>query len=138
MKRSFSTLFVFSLLLLLFGSVQSFAQEPGQAMISIYNVAPGKHLDFLKWMAQQESIDKEAGLPPTQWYAHQDGAAWDFIAIGPVTTPEQDKKVEEVAKQKGRPTGFKAALQFRTFVSSHTDTVARGPSSASDLVKAGE
>ena len=139
MKRSIFILFVLSVLLIL-GGIRIFAQteEPGEVLISIHNVAPGKHLDFLKWQAKNEAINKEAGAPPTQWYVHQDGASWDYIAINPVLTPEQDKKVEELQKQKGMPTGFKAGLHFRTFVTSHTDTFARGPVSASELVKMAE
>ena|SRR3972149_6133796 len=142
MTRLFSVLFLTSLLLMNLGAFQVFAQEtdkePGEVRISIYSVAPGKHLDFLKWMAEQESIDKEAGVPATQWYAHRDGASWDYIAIGPVLTAEQEEKADGVATQKGLPTGFKASIKFRTFIASHTDTFARGPVSASQLVKAAE
>ena len=81
---------------------------------------------------------KEAGLPATQWYAHTDGASWDYIAIGPVLTDEQQSKVDEISKKKGRLTGFKASLQFREFVSNHTDTFVVGPVSAADLVEAGQ
>ena len=62
-------------------------KEPQHARISIYRIAPGKHLEFLKWLAAQEEAAKEAGVPATQVYAHRDGAAWDYLAIGPETTP---------------------------------------------------
>jgi hypothetical protein len=119
------------------GGTASIAQEkkePGRAMISIYRVAPGKHLEFLKWQAAREQVDKEAGVAPAQWYHHTDGDAWDFISIGSVTTPEQDKKTEEIAKKKGLSTGFAASLEFRQFVAFHTDTLTRGPVTAAELV----
>jgi hypothetical protein len=50
-------------------------------------------------------------------------------------TPEQQKKVDEVSKQKGQPAGFKASLKFRTFITSHTDTMARGPMTMTELSK---
>jgi hypothetical protein len=40
----------------------------------------------------------------------------------------------EATRKRGRKTGFAAGLEFRTFVSSHTDTFAIGPVSAADLV----
>jgi hypothetical protein len=118
--------------------VQAQSNQPGTVLIGIYNIAPGKHLDFLKWMAAQNQIASEAGAAPTQWYAHTDGASWDYLAIGPVLSDEMSKKIDELAKQKGLAVGFKASLEFRQFVNSHTDTFARGPMSAADMVKAAE
>jgi len=118
------------------GQVKETAREPGTVLISIFHLAPGKHLDFLKWQAASEAVDKEAGLTPTQWYVHTDGDSWDFVSITPERTDAEDKKVEELLKKKGLKSGFPAALEFRQFVSSHTDTFARGPQSAAELVKA--
>jgi hypothetical protein len=109
-------------------------KDLGRALVALYHVAPGKHLDFLKWMAAQEEAAKEAGVAATQWYAHTDGDSWDYMAIGPVPTPDQEKKVDEAAKKKGLTIGFAASLEFRQFVTSHTDTLVLGPTSAADLV----
>ena len=109
-------------------------KDPGRARISIYHVAPGKHLDFLKWMAAQDEVAKEAGVATVQLYAHIDGDSWDYVGIAPVTTPEQDKKLDEIAARKGQKTGLPASLEFRQLLASHTDTFAAGPTSASDLV----
>lgn len=114
------------------------AEEPGEALVSIYRVAPGKHLEFLKWQAAREAIDKEAGVPAAQWYVHADGDSWDFVVIAPAVSDAQEDKVEELAKKKGLTTGFKASLEFRKFVSSHTDTFALGPTTAAQLVQQAE
>jgi hypothetical protein len=109
-------------------------KEPGRARITIYHVAPGKHLEFLKWMAAQDEVAKEAGVPTVQLYAHIDGDSWDYLGLAPVTTPEQDKKLDEIAALKGLKTGLPGSLEFRQLLSSHTDTFAAGPTSAAELV----
>jgi hypothetical protein len=106
----------------------------GRARLSIYRIAPGKQLDFLKWLALQDEAAKEAGMPTVQLYAHLDGDSWDYVGIWPVPTPEQEKKYDEALARKGVKTGFSGALEFRELLSSHTDTYAIGPTSASDLV----
>lgn len=108
-------------------------QEPGQAMISLYRVAPGKQADFLKWMAARDTIDQQLGLPRAQWYAHLDGDSWDYIAIAPDLTDAQQKKVDAAAHAKGLATGPKASIEFREFIASHTDTLSSGPMTASEL-----
>jgi hypothetical protein len=81
-------------------------------------------------------VAKEAGVPAAQLYAHTDGDSWDYVGVAPVTTPEQDKKMDEIAKKKGMKTGFAVALEFRALVASHTDTFTVGPTTAADLVAA--
>jgi hypothetical protein len=108
--------------------------EPGKARISIYEVAPGRQLDFLKWMAAREEVAKAAGVPATQLFAHLDGDRWDYLVIWPITTPEQDRKLDEQAAAKGLKTGFPAALEFRELLMSHTDTHVAGPTTAAALV----
>ena len=110
------------------------AQEPDTALVSIYRIAPGKHLDFLRWQAARDAAATEAGVAPTQWYVHMDGDSWDYVGISPMTTDEQDDKIEQILKGKNLTTGFKAGLEFRSMVASHTDTVARGPVTAAALV----
>jgi hypothetical protein len=112
------------------------AKEPPTARIALYRVAPGKQLEFLKWLAETDSIDKEAGVPVAQLYAHTNGDAWDYLQVAPDLTKEQQAKVDEVTKKRGRKTGFAAGLEFRTFVAWHTDTMTIGPVAASDLVAA--
>ena len=109
-------------------------KEPGRARITLYHVAPGKHLDFLQWMALQDEVAREAGVPTVQLYAHIDGDSWDYLGLAPVTTPEQDKKLDEIAVKKGQKIGLPASLEFRQLLASHTDTFAAGPMSAAELV----
>jgi hypothetical protein len=111
------------------------ADDVGTVVASLYYVAPGKQIDFLKWAAAQDALAKEAGLPATQWYAHQDGDAWDYLGISPATTPEQDKKLDEVAKKHGQKTGMAAGIVLRQYISRHTDTYAYGPTTAAGLLK---
>lgn len=134
MLRSFSFAVLAALLLLVAFQVQAQDKNPGTALIGIYNVAPGKHLDFLKWMAAREAVAKEAGVAATMWYAHTDGAGWDYIAIGPVLNDDQNKKIDELSVKKGLTVGFKASLEFRQFINTHSDTYTFGPVSAADLV----
>jgi hypothetical protein len=108
-------------------------KEPSRVIVTIVRVAAGKHAEFLKWQADQEAIAREAGVAATQFYAHTEGDSWDYLSIGPVVTDAQQAKVDEAARKRGWKTGFAAGLEFRTFVSSHTDTFAIGPLSAADL-----
>ena len=112
------------------------AKKPPHATVSLYRIATGKQLEFLKWMAAREAIDKEVGFAPTQWYAHDDGDSWDYMGVGPMTSPEQDDKVEAALKKHGLTTGFKQSLEVRQFIASHTDTLTVGPMSAGELVDA--
>ena len=107
---------------------------PGHARVSLYRVAPGQQLAFLKWLAAREDVAKEAGIPAGQLYAHLDGDSWDYLLIAPLTTPEQDGQFDEIAAKKAVKTGFAASLQFRDFLTFHSDTLVSGPVTAADLV----
>ena len=109
-------------------------KEPPHAIIRIYRIASGKQLDFLKWLADGDAIDKEAGVPVGHVYAHTDGDSWDYLVVSPDLSKEQQAKVDDASRKHGRKTGFAASLEFRTFIASHTDTFAIGPVSAADLV----
>jgi hypothetical protein len=104
------------------------------SVVSIYRIAPGHHLEFLKWMAAREALARQLGLPDTQWYRHLDGDSWDYLGIAPDTTA-MDDKLDAAAKQKGLLSGPRASLQLRQFMASHTDTYAAGPMTADQLVQ---
>ena len=108
--------------------------EPKRVKVALYEVAPGRQLDFLKWMAAREEVAKAAGVPPTMVYAHLEGDRWDYMVLWPVTTAEQDRKLDEAAIAKGLKTGFAASLEFRQMLTSHSDTLAEGPTTAAALV----
>lgn len=113
--------------------------EPGRVLITIYKALPGKQVELVKWMATREEAEKEAGSGPTHWFTHQDGADWDFISVshlGPEKEEmERGAKVDEILKKKGIATDIQAWLEYRQLVSAHTDTFARGPYTASELLK---
>ena len=80
MKSVLASLVLFALVA---ATHQAAAQGGQESVVTIYNVAAGKHLDFLKWMAENEAVAKEAGAPTAQWYVHHNGAGWDYISIAP-------------------------------------------------------
>ena len=106
---------------------QAASPEPPKARIALYRAAPGQQVALLRWFASQDRAAQAAGVPTGQIYAHTDGDSWDYLAIDPVTTDAQDKAVEAAAKKLGLPTGPAASLEFRKYISSHTDTFAIGP-----------
>lgn len=108
-------------------------KEP-RAMVSLYHVAPGQHVAFLKWMAARDAVDQQLGLPRAQWYAHLNGDVWDYMAVGPVLTDAQQKQEDDAAKAKGLTIGPKASIEFRQYIASHTDTLTAGPMTVSELV----
>ncbi|HZP13659.1 MAG TPA: hypothetical protein VFB36_14670 [Nevskiaceae bacterium] len=110
--------------------------EPGKVIVGLYHAAPGKQLELLKWLAARDAVDKEAGVAATQIYAHTDGDSWDYLVIAPQLTDAEGAKVDEIAKKKGLKVGFPAGLEFRSLIQTHTDTYARGPTTAAELVKA--
>ena len=127
------TALAFAIAMIAFVPRSASAAEPGKALIGIYHVAPGKHVEFLKWMAARDAVDKAAGVPQAQWYAHTDGDSWDYLAVGPVLSAEQQKKVDDASRAKGLSIGAKASVEFRQFITSHTDTNVVGPMTATEL-----
>lgn len=112
------------------------AQNAGhEAIVSIYRVAPGKQADFLKWMAARDAVDREAGVPSTQWYVHLDGDSWDYVGIAPNSDSATSDKIDALARKRGLKVGFAGGLELRTMMASHTDTISAGPYTATELVQ---
>ena len=109
------------------------AQAPGTGIIAIYHVAPGRHVEFLKWLDQQDRIAAAAGVARGQLYAHTDGDSWDYLVINPVTTPAQDAALDAAGKKMGVNV-MRGGIELRKYISSHTDTFVRGPMSAADYL----
>ncbi len=108
-------------------SAQAGSPEPPKARVALYRAAPGQQVALLKWLDGQNRAATAAGIPVGQLYAHTDGDSWDYLAIDPVTTPAQDAAVDAAAKKMGMPAGPAAAIEFRKYISMHTDTFAIGP-----------
>ena len=130
--RAFFAVLVFCSLIL--PGMASAQDATHRALISIYHAAPGKQLDLLKWFAAREVADREAGVTPTQVYAHVDGDSWDYLAIGPDIDQATSGRVDALVRKHGMTAGPKASLELRTMILSHTDTYVVGPYTASELV----
>src|SRR4051794_27714243 len=117
-------------------STPATAQEGGRAIVSLYHAVPGQQEALLRWMAEQDRAAAAAGVGASQVYVHTDGDSWDYLVINPVTTDAQDAAIEAAAKKMGISYGMRASLDFRKYISSHTDTFVRGPSSAAQILGA--
>ena len=105
------------------------AQATPSSIVSIYRVASGQQVNFLKWLARQDEISAAAGIARSQLYVHTDGDSWDYVVIAPQTTAAQDDAVAAATSKMGmnpRRGGF----ELRKYIASHTDTMAMGPTSA--------
>jgi hypothetical protein len=121
--------------LTLAAALPAMSQEPSsRAVVSLYRIAPGKQLAFLKWMAARDAIAHAAGVPATQWYAHIDGDSWDYVGIAPYTDDATGDRLDEMARKQGLKAGPQAGLELREMMASHTDTISAGPYSAAQLV----
>jgi membrane-bound lytic murein transglycosylase B len=109
------------------------AQSPGKAIVSIYHVAPGHQVAFLKWIDQQNRISAAAGISGSQLYAHTDGDSWDYVIISPVTTDAQDDAFDAAGKKMGINT-MRGGMELRSHLTSHTDTFTNGPMTAAEYL----
>lgn len=136
MREKLIGIIVATLYLVFAGPITATAEEDaGEYIVALYHAAPGKQLDLLKWLAEQDDIGAAVGLPPTQVYAHLDGDSWDYLLISPVGTDQQDAAFAAEAKKRGGKGGFAGGLKFRSMIQSHTDTIAWGPTTAAELVE---
>lgn len=110
------------------------AAQQGRAVVSIYHAAPGQQLALMKFLADQDRVAAAAGVAKPQVYVHEDGADWDYLTIGPATTPAQDAALEAAGKRLGIDAGPRSALEFRKYIMNHTDTLVRGPMTAGEYV----
>jgi hypothetical protein len=107
--------------------------NPPKARIALYRAAPGQQVALLRWLAQQDRIGQSVGLPGSKLYAHTDGDSWDYLVINPVTTPTQDAALEAAGKRMGVNV-MRGGIEMRKYITSHTDTFARGPMSAAEYL----
>jgi len=109
------------------------AQTAPSAIVSIYHVAPGQQVGFLKWLAHQDEMAASAGVAKSQLYIHTDGDSWDYVVIAPDTTDAQDDAIDAVATKMGM-NPRRGGLDLRKYITSHTDTFVRGPTTAGDYL----
>ena len=109
------------------------AQDAPTSIVSIYHVAPGHQVAFVKWLANQDEMSAAAGVAKSQLYIHTDGDSWDYVVISPATTEAQDAAFDAVARKRGL-NPRRGGLELRKHVTSHTDTFTRGPTSAADYL----
>jgi hypothetical protein len=106
-----------------------------RSLVEIYRIAPGKHEEFLKLIAKTDEANRLAGLPPRQLYVHSDGADWDFILIQPAETPPDKQAAADAAWEKaGLPSGADFFLEIRKYIAEHSDTYAKGPTTAAEFL----
>ncbi|MCR6660785.1 MAG: hypothetical protein NVV72_16105 [Asticcacaulis sp.] len=103
--------------------------------VEIYRIAPGQHQAFLEFIAKCDEANTLAGLPPRQLYVHSDGADWDFMIIQPAHTPPEKAAALDAAWDKvGLPSGSNFFFEIRKYIAEHTDTAAKGPTTAADYL----
>jgi hypothetical protein len=114
------------------------AATPERLIVSLYHIAPGQHREFVQWMGRLDMMNQEVGIPATQVYVHDEGDSWDYLLIRAVPTPEQEEKLEALAKQRGLHSAVEQHFQVRKYILSHTDTYVYGPMALSQFDKIAE
>jgi hypothetical protein len=114
------------------------ASTPERLIVSLYRIAPGQHREFIQWMGRLDMMSQEVGIPATRVYVHDEGDSWDYLLIRAVPTPEQEEKLEALAKQRGLHSAVEQHFQVRKYVLSHTDTYVYGPMSLAEFDKIAE
>lgn len=108
-----------------------------QKLVEIYRVAPGQHEAFLRVIAKLDEANRRAGVPARQLFVHSDGASWDFLLIQDADFPEgKGALVGKAYEEMGIPTGPRFFTEFRSLLLEHTDTFAKGPTTAADYLSA--
>ena len=105
-----------------------------EAWFEIFRLAPGKHEEFVRRIAQSDQVSAAAGLPPTQLFFHEHGGDFDVILFKPVSpqevTPEQEAAMAAKRKELGLESGPAYYLGIRELIAEHTDSKTVGPVSA--------
>jgi hypothetical protein len=105
-----------------------------EAWFEIFKLAPGKHEEFVRRVAEADEVSAAAGLPPIQLFFHENGADFDVILFKPVSpqkvTPEQEAAMAAKSKELGVKSGPAYFVDLRELVAEHTDSKTIGPVSA--------
>lgn len=91
-------------------------------LVRSLKIVPGKQLEFLKWLKQLKAAEDD------RFYAHVEGADWDWVTVTPLPNPERYKKFND----------SELTIQYRAYVAFHEDTFAHGPFTINELIAAYE
>ena len=91
-------------------------------LIRTLKIVPGKQLEFLKWLKELNAAEND------RFYAHVEGADWDWVTITPLPEPERYSTFRD----------SRATIDYRGYVAFHTDTFAHGPFTVEELIAAYE
>lgn len=113
--------------------------QDGTAYFEFFTLAPGKHEEFIRSIAEWDKVSAAGGVGPTQLYFHKNGGRWDVLLFKP--TPEVALSQEQIdamdAKRRelGLPTGPEFYLAVREMIATQTVYVGLGPISADEWLQ---
>lgn len=106
-----------------------------KSLIETYRIAPGQQKAFLQFIDRCDEVNRRAGLPERQLYVHSDGASFDYILIQPAETPEgKSEALDKAWDDLAMPSGPDFFFEIRKYIDTHTDTFAKGPTTAADYL----
>ena len=115
--------------------------SPGQASaaefhtVAIYKVVPGKHVEFLEWMAAWDEVFDEIDLDQPVWYRTVRGGNFDFIVFYPMWDPSKEEEMERVGKERELQTGFDWDVRHWSYLDIRTNTLMTGPLTPAELLE---
>jgi hypothetical protein len=89
-------------------------------LVRSLKIVPGKQLEFLLWLKGLDAARDDL------FYAHVEGADWDWVTITPLPNPERYSTF----------TDSDLTLKYRSYVAFHQDTFAHGPFTLDELIAA--
>lgn len=102
--------------------------------VAIYKVVPGKHVEFLEWMAAWDEVFTEIGLAQPVWYRTVRGGNFDFIVFYPTWDPSKEEEMERVGKERGLEIGFGWDVRHWSYLDVRTNTTMTGPLTPAELL----
>ena len=102
--------------------------RPGTAIVSIYQVAPGKHRAFLKWMAAREAVGRGSRRAGDQVVSPP---GWRQLGLHRHRARPRrgDRRTRPMRSRSNAawPSAMRSGLELRELMASHTDTIRRRP-----------
>ena len=103
--------------------------------VAIYKVVPGKHVEFLEWMAAWDEVFEEIGLAQPVWYRTVRGGNFDFIVFYPMWDSSKEEEMERVGKERGLEIGFDWDVRHWSYLDIRTNTLMTGPLTPAELLE---